>query len=187
MEIWKDIVGYEGLYQISNLGNVKSLAKCYVCGNHNSVRVNDEKILKPNNALGYLQVGLQKNSVRTIFKVHRLVANAFIENPFEKPFVNHINGVKTDNTVSNLEWCTSKENTLHSYKIGLQVAPKGSDSHLFGKKGILNIRTKIILNTITGIYYYGLEEAAKAHGFNKGSLKCWLNGSAKNRTNLIYV
>ena len=101
-ELWKDIDGYEGLYQVSNLGNVKSL-------NYN--RTGKERILKPgNNGLGYLNVLLCKNGKTKTFKIHRLVANAFIPNPYNKPEVNHKDENKTNNCVDNLEWMTSKEN-----------------------------------------------------------------------------
>ena len=101
-EIWKDIVGYEGLYQVSNLGNVKSL---------NYRRTGKERILKPvNNGCGYLQVNLCKNWNRRLFRIHRLVANAFLENPDNKSDVNHKDEDKTNNCVDNLEWMTRKEN-----------------------------------------------------------------------------
>lgn len=101
-EIYKDIQGYEGLYQISNLGNVKSL---------NYRHTGKEKILScGNNNKGYFVVNLCKNGKLEQFLVHRLVANAFIQNPENKPCVDHINTIRTDNRVSNLRWCTQKEN-----------------------------------------------------------------------------
>ena len=101
-EIWKDIDGYEGLYQVSNLGNVKSL-------NYN--RTGKERILKPGtNGSGYLHVILCKNGKIRLFKVHRLVAKAFLENPDHKSDVNHKDENKTNNCVENLEWMTRQEN-----------------------------------------------------------------------------
>lgn len=103
MEIFKDVTDYEGLYQISNYGNVKSL------GNDKSRK---EKILKPQaDGGGYLQVILCKDGKMKHHKVHRLVANAFIDNPDNLPQVNHRDECKTNNTVDNLEWCTNEYNT----------------------------------------------------------------------------
>ena len=101
-EIWKDISGYEGLYQISNLGNVKSL---------NYSRTGKERILKPGTDKdGYLLVTLYKNRNKRPFKIHRLVAKAFIPNPDNKSDVNHKDENKTNNCVDNLEWMTRMEN-----------------------------------------------------------------------------
>lgn len=106
-ENWKDIKGYEGFYQISNLGNVRSLPR--------NGTINKSRILKPNNVKNYLQVSLQKHGETKYQKVHRLVADTFIPNPNNYPQVNHIDGNKHNNCVDNLEWVTSSENQLHSY------------------------------------------------------------------------
>lgn len=103
-ESWKDIEGFEGLYRVSNKGDVKSLV--------NNKGVEREKILKPFiNSKGYLQVDLCKNKKRYIKKVHRLVAQAFLPNPQNYPCINHKDECKTNNVVTNLEWCTQKYNT----------------------------------------------------------------------------
>lgn len=117
-EIWKDIKNYEGLYQISNLGNVKSLER-YV--NHlNGVRIVHEKILKPIiDNTGYYVVSLWKENICERIHIHRIVTENFIPNISNKPFVNHIDGNKLNNCINNLEWCTPKENNIHAYKYGL--------------------------------------------------------------------
>lgn len=110
-EEWKDIQGYEGLYQVSNLGRVKSLERSVVIG-WGAKRLFKEKILKDsvNNKNGYVYVGLHKNGKTRSARVHRLVALEFLENRDNLPAVNHKNEIKTDNHVENLEWCDSKYN-----------------------------------------------------------------------------
>jgi hypothetical protein len=106
-EKWKDIEGYEGLYQISNLGRVKSFKKN-----------NKSYIMKQSNGK-YPSVSFYKNGKEKRFLVHRLVAKSFLTNTENKGTVNHINGIKTDNRVENLEWCTQKENIHHALKTGI--------------------------------------------------------------------
>ena len=117
-EIWKDIEGYEGCYQVSNLGFIKSLERVIITKQGLKKR-HKERILK--NTLfgtGYLCVPLTKNGTRKNYQVHRLVAQAFIPNPENKRTVNHKDSDKTNNCVENLEWHTHKENVNHSWKTG---------------------------------------------------------------------
>jgi len=106
IEIWKDIKGYEGLYKISNCGRVKSLRRNIIM-----------KIALDN--YNYYHINFQVNNISETIKIHRLVALNFIPNPDNKPQVNHIDGNKKNNHVSNLEWCTNQENSIHAHKIGL--------------------------------------------------------------------
>lgn len=109
-EVWKDVVGYEGLYKVSNLGRVKTLQK-------QVGRKEPEKILTPSEIwTGYLRLGLRKNGKTKNTYVHRIVAQAFIPNEEHKPIINHINGDKKDNKATNLEWCTYGENSNSSKK-----------------------------------------------------------------------
>ena len=107
LEIWKDIDGYEGLYQVSNLGRIKSL---------NYKRTGRTKILKLVKSNGYLDIILYNNGKCKHYLVHRLVAKAFIPNPDSLPEINHIDENKTNNKVDNLEWCTSKYNSNYGTK-----------------------------------------------------------------------
>lgn len=110
-EIWKDIKGYEGFYQVSNLGRIKSIPR--------NGTIKNSKILKQNVVRGYGQIALQKRGKIKYEKVHRLVAKMFIFNQNNLPEVNHIDGNKLNNNVSNLEWVTTRDNQLHSvYVLG---------------------------------------------------------------------
>lgn len=148
IEIWKDIKDYEGIYQISNLGMVKSLNRLDSRGFKRK-----GKILKCNtNNKGYLEVILCKNGKTKHILIHRLVAIHFVKNPNEYKVVNHIDGVKQNNKVSNLEWCTQSYNLKHAYLNGLceitdeikekmSFSHKGEKSYNYGKK--LSNKTKI--------------------------------------------
>ena len=130
-EEWCDIIGFEGLYQISNFGRVKSLSKTWISG-FGAIRNKCESILKPLIISGgYVGCNLCKDSKRKLYLVHRLVAQTFIPNPDNKSEVNHINGIKTDNRVENLEWCTRSENTIHAYNNNLIKSVKGKSHHNF--------------------------------------------------------
>ena len=116
MEIWKDVVGFEEQYEVSNLGNLRSkerLVKHWRGGerkyksNVKNIRLNDK---------GYFRCNLKNGGKRYDFTIHKLVALAFIPNEENKPFVNHKNGIKTDNRVENLEWCSASENITHAVK-----------------------------------------------------------------------
>jgi hypothetical protein len=126
-EVFVDIQGYEGYYQVSNYGNVRSLDRV-IKEKTGKIQTLKGRILKPRiNPGGYYHVGLGKNGTRATFAIHQLVARAFIPNPNKKRTVNHINGDKLSNNVSNLEWSTYSENLEHAYKTGLRQAVKPSE------------------------------------------------------------
>jgi hypothetical protein len=115
-EIWKPIPGYEGLYEVSSIGRIKALPK-RIKGNNGGVRFQPEMIMKLNPTKhGYLHITLCNQRNEKTWKVHRLVALVFVDNPHNKPIVNHIDNDKTNNAAWNLEWVTYKENTQHYYK-----------------------------------------------------------------------
>ena len=112
IEEWKPIPGYEGLYEVSSFGKVKSCNRYAV--NHSKIQFRPERILKPyQDKRGYRQVALCKDAKITMFSVHRLVADAFIENPDNKPEVDHIDTVPSNNYVWNLQWTTRSENVMN--------------------------------------------------------------------------
>lgn len=111
-EIWKNIVGYEGIYEVSNFGRVRTVK---------NGRMHKERLTFD----GYVKATLTVNSKSKDFRVHRLVAQSFIPNPENKETVNHKDGVKTNNYVDNLEWATRSEQVYHSYELGLKIAMSG--------------------------------------------------------------
>lgn len=150
-EIWKDIKGYEGLYQVSNTGRVK--------------RVATGRVLKGSkNAGGYITVKLSKHGVTSTKTIHRLVAETFIPKPENKPEINHIDEDKTNNKVDNLEWSTRKENINH-----------GTRTERMGKTRSISI---IATNIKTGEVeeFYGTSECARQLGLNTPSITNVLKG-----------
>jgi hypothetical protein len=119
MEKWKDIKGYEGIYQVSDLGNIKSLDR--LAWNGHAMHIHKGRLMKPKGAK-YKEIHLCKEGKIKKHYMHRLVAQAFIDNPNNKPQVNHLNGVHADNRLENLEWCTAEENNKHAWDNGFQTA-----------------------------------------------------------------
>lgn len=123
MEIWKDIKGYEGYYQVSNFGRVKSVSRKVVNHINGSTRLVQSKIMSAcDNGNGYLFVHLRKDGSRKSAYIHRIVAEAFVENKDNKPNINHKDYNTKNNAATNLEWCTQKENV--SYSVAHMRKPK---------------------------------------------------------------
>ena len=178
MEIFKDIIGYEGLYQISNLGNVKTLKRSVNRGNKMKCYFRKEKIMKPSiNVTGYYYVILSLNDIPKRESIHRLVAINFIDNLENKPQVNHINGIRTDNRVENLEWCTASENVKHSYTVLKRVPyPLGK----FGSNS--NVSKPILQYDLNGnflIKFASQKEAAEKTGTNNQCISLCFKGKIK--------
>ena len=118
MEQWKDVAGYEGLYQVSSLGRVRSLDHIRRSKGDSTAHVKGKIRAQRKDKYGYMRVNLCKDGVVRTEKVHTLVCAAFHENPENKPTVNHINCNRSDNRADNLEWATVQENTMHGYIYG---------------------------------------------------------------------
>lgn len=118
-EVWKSVVGYEGIYEISNFGNVRSLPRL-IKRKGGDYFDKGCVLAKSKTTTGYWKVELSVSGKRRSCKVHRLVAAAFINNPDNKPMVNHMDGNPLNNHVDNLEWCTQSENMRHAYDNGLR-------------------------------------------------------------------
>ena len=166
-EIWKDIFNYEGLYQVSNTGKVKSLERKSFNG-HTLIK-NKERLLKfGNNGNGYSFVNLSKNGKQKQLYVHRLVASAFIPNPLNKKTVNHKDGNKSNNCIENLEWCTQKENNNHARRTGLvKITEETKRKISESKKGKLNPRHRRVICVESGMIFDTVKQASDFLGFHK--------------------
>jgi hypothetical protein len=169
---------------MKNIKNYENY-KIYIDGSIWSIKSN--KFIKHNiSSSGYLKVGLyNKNGVK-YFNVHRLIAENFIKNKLNKPQVNHINGIKTDNRIQNLEWVTISENAKHAWNKGLcKISDIGIIKRKYNgyKVGLLN--KKIILDNNTGIYYDSIKEAAFAKNLHYHTLRKIL--SLKKDLSLVYA
>lgn len=186
-ETWKDIIGYEGHYLISNYGRVMSLERQYV-GKGGTIRTINESVKKAEiDVDGYIRYSLCKGQKYKHFKRSVLIARHFIPNPFNLPVVRHLNDIKTDDSLPNLAWGTQKQNKEDAARNG-KIA-KGERHGMYGRKNNIqaNPQTKLILDLNTGVYYTGTREAAFAKNMNRGTLVSQLNGQSKNKTSLVYV
>lgn len=168
-EMWKDIPNYEGIYQVSNMGRFCSLTRTII-DTKGRKSIKKATMLKTSfDKDGYIVVALYKYGKVKLCKAHRLVAQAFIPNECDKPCVNHRNGVKCDNRVENLEWCTFKENNLHKFR----TLKRNPARPMLGKKGKDNPHSKIVLqinNNEIIAEFYGVMEAARQTGLKSYSI-----------------
>lgn len=179
IEEWRDIAGYEGQYQISNLGKVRSLDRYVKCNGFNLIK---GQLMKPKiDKYGYFQISLCKNCKYKSFTIHRLVAQAFLPNPDNLPQINHINECKWDNTVWNLEWCNSKYNINYGT----------------GKKRRIDTQRKT-MSTMKPVLQYTLDmefvgeypsasEASRQTGINKSNIGSCCNGNPEHKSAGGYV
>lgn len=173
-EEWRDIAGYEGQYQVSNLGNVKSLDK-YVNHFGGGKRLRKGKILKPNtDNVGYKYIVIYKNKKNKTYKIHRLVAQAFIPNPDNLPQVNHKDENKLNNTVDNLEWCDCKYNVNYGTAIQRRVEKQSKP---------------VLQYTLNGEFvaeYPSIMEASRQTGINQAHISDCCNKKKRKAINGLY-
>lgn len=153
MEEWKNVIGYEGLYEVSNTGQVRSLDR-YVKYSNGRIHLHKGKVLSSGkDKYGYLAVCLSCNGKQKIIKIHRLVAEAFIPNPNNLPQVNHKDEVKTNNRVDNLEWCDHKYNVNYGHRtenaINTRVKNGYADPDFIG----FGLNEKDYMKEYSRIYY----------------------------------
>ena len=161
--LWKPIKGYEGLYEVSNTGLVRSII---------TTTGRRKGLIKPHCKNGYLAVNLHKNSKLKHFYVHRLVASAFINNPNHLTEVNHIDCNKCNNNVENLEWCNRNYNLQHSYNHGLKRFGEKHGGHKLTEKEVLQIINEYVKNDKE----HSLYALAKKYGVNWCTIQAIVTG-----------
>ena len=181
-EEWKDVKGFEGLYQISNLGRVKSLDKLVVQKTGQRYWVKGQ-ILKPyQDGCGYLMVNLAHKGKKSMRKVHRMVAEKFCSNPDNKPCVNHIDSNNKNNRYDNLEWCTNLENIKHYWRSPLKISyGEGNANSKLKTEEVLEIRRTYI----KGDSIFGSKPLARKFGVSDMTIRNILNNKKWRHTNEI--
>lgn len=175
-EIWKPVVGYEGLYEVSNTGKVRSLERITTVGRRGIGKELKQYLLP----CGYLDVSLSNSGKIKHKRVHRLVADAFCENPDGKDEVNHIDGNKKNNSASNLEWVTAAENKRHCREV------LGKINRNPNTEAANNACKKRVRCIDTGAEYESITYAAKAIGVAQSSLSTHLLGKKQNCKGFVF-
>lgn len=183
---WKPVVGYEGLYEVSSIGLIRTVRREYKTGEFNHVVVMEQKYMSLNvDDDGYYYVGLRKDRKRSFKRVSRIVCEAFHDNPENKPHVNHRDGIKKNNEPDNLEWSTLSENELHSYHVLGKKAP----TYWKGKRGKQNPNSKPLYQfDLKGelVKVWESMNLAILSGFNNRNLKLAVRGVWKQYRGFVW-
>ncbi|HMX02920.1 MAG TPA: NUMOD4 domain-containing protein [Chitinophagales bacterium] len=180
-QIWKEISGYEGLYEVSNDGRVRSLDR-WVTHPYGMALKRGRILAAATIWSGYKRVLLIKDSIRKNITVHRLVALAFVENPNNETQVNHIDGNKENNSFLNLEWCSIGYNNRHARNTGLNVARFGKESHSYGFK---NKRSHALRNIETNEIKPIVEVAKEYPQWSRRYITMMIMGGRGNKTKYV--
>lgn len=175
MEVWKAIPGYDGYYEASNTGIIRSIDRIVPHGIHGTCKQKGRVLKYALDAKGYPRVALSDGTSLRTYTIHRLIALTFMGPRPEGYQINHISGIKTDNSAANLEYCTQSENALHSFRIGLQK-PKPGSLNPHAKLTEEQVRT---IRTIAarGGRYYGRKQLAQRFGVSECTIKEVVTGN----------
>jgi hypothetical protein len=175
MEQWKPIPGYEGYYEASTLGVIRSVERVVPHGRHGTCKQKSKVLKYAFDNKGYIRVALSMGDSFKTYTIHRLIAMTFLGERPEGYQINHRSGIKTDNSVDNLEYCTHAENVSHSVRMGLQKPRKGvlNGMAILTDQAVKEIRFYV---ANCGKRYYGREELAKKYGVSSAHIKDIVSG-----------
>ena len=177
-EQWKDITGYEGMYQVSNLGRIKTVGRVVIRKDGSQVHVKELIRAISSSSKGYSQVRLYKSNIGRTVELHRIVATEFIPNPENKTDVNHKDGNTKNASSENLEWVTDSENLKHAYRV------LGMKPYWKGKRGVLNPSSKKVV--IGSTLYESVSLAAEAVGVHRATISICIKKGYKVRGNVAF-
>lgn len=173
---WKDILGYEGFYKISDNGEIKSIDRKILSSNGKMLPFKGKNIKLTRDKVGYVRVSLNRLGKLKFHYAHRMVAQCFIYNTENKPYVNHKNGIKNDNRVDNLEWCTKSENKKHSYDTLGELPRRGA-------RNGMTVIDESLLDSIKQDYLKTKSFMQTGKNFNISNTQAWRIVTGKSRVN----